>query len=149
MQVIDKARLSMRRDGNLTQWSNGYPDRRLMADETRRGDCHVLTTPGGDIVGTFCLVEGPDPTYARIEGAWLNDAPYHVIHRLAADGSVKGIAARCIAWCKQHCATDLRIDTHADNRAMRHILQREGFTRCGIIRVGDGTPRIAYQLINK
>ena len=39
----------------------------------------------------------------------------------------------------------MRADTHADNKVMQHLLESEGFTRCGIIHVADGTPRIAYQ----
>ena len=33
----------------------------------------------------------------------------------------------------------------ADNQIMQHLLEKNGFTRCGIIHVADGTPRIAYQ----
>ena len=28
---------------------------------------------------------------------------------------------------------------------MQHILEKQGFVRCGIIYVANGTPRIAYQ----
>ena len=28
---------------------------------------------------------------------------------------------------------------------MQHVLESNGFTRCGIIHVADGSPRIAYQ----
>lgn len=30
----------------------------------------------------------------------------------------------------------------------QHLLESEGFTRCGIIHVEDGTPRIAYQRLS-
>ena len=33
------------------------------------------------------------------DGIWQNNSPYGVIHRLAGDGSVKGIGAHCINWC--------------------------------------------------
>ena len=36
-------------------------------------------------------------------------------------------------------------DTHADNKAMRHILEKTGLIRCGVIHVADGSPRFAYQ----
>lgn len=145
MQVIDKARLQMRRDGNATQWSNDYPQLQLMAEEITRGHCYIALYEDR-IVATFCLVEGPDPTYTSIEGAWLNDAPYHVIHRMASDGSLRGVGSRCIEWCRRQCGTDLRIDTHADNHRMQWVVARAGFTRCGIIYVSDGSPRLAYQL---
>ena len=35
--------------------------------------------------------------------------------------------------------------THADNKIMQHLLEKNGFTRCGVIHVRDGSPRFAYQ----
>ena len=40
---------------------------------------------------------------------------------------------------------ELRADTHADNKIMQHLLEKNGFTRCGVIHVADGSPRFAYQ----
>ena len=40
----------------------------------------------------------------------------------------------------------LRIDTHADNHIMQHLILQCGFTRRGIIYVRDGSPRIAYEM---
>ena len=99
------------------------------------------------IVGTFCFVPSPDPFYAIIEdGAWLNDDSYYVIHRIASDGSYKGIGDICLNWCaKQH--PNLRADTHKDNIIMQNLLTRNGFIRCGIVYVSNGTARIAYQKI--
>ena len=31
---------------------------------------------------------------------------------------------------------------------MQHLIERSGFTRCGIVYMEDGSPRIAYQLSN-
>lgn len=41
----------------------------------------------------------------------------------------------------------MRIDTHADNHIMQHVIEKAGFQRCGIIFTDDGTPRIAYQKV--
>lgn len=87
---------------------------------------------------------GIEPNYAKIEeGEWLNDKPYGVIHRLSSSGQRKGIADICIRWCLQQCP-NVRVDTHQDNRIMQKILEN-GFQRCGIIYVEDGSPRIAFQ----
>ena len=98
------------------------------------------------MLGVFAFILGVDPTYQVIEdGAWLNDTlPYGTIHRLASSGKSKGVASAVIEWCLEHCQS-LRADTHADNQIMQHLLEKNGFTRCGIIHVADGTPRIAYQ----
>ena len=122
-------------DAAPNQWINGYPQRGLIADEISRGHCYVCESPEKRTVGTFCFVPSPDPNYARIEdGAWLDDKPYHVIHRIASDGSEKGIFQACINWCASR-DSNLRADTHADNKVMQHLLEQNGFIRCGIIYV--------------
>ena len=36
-------------------------------------------------------------------------------------------------------------DTHEKNLPMQRVFQKNGFLRCGLIRVEDGTERIAFQ----
>lgn len=147
MEIFEAARRFMESTGNPNQWINGYPQRALIAEEISQEHCYVCQDEEGKTIGTFCFVPSPDPNYACIEdGAWLIDAPYHVIHRLASDGSEKGIFKACIDWCALQ-DTNLRADTHADNKVMQHLLEKNGFIRCGIIYVSNGTPRIAYQRV--
>ena len=132
MEIFEAARRFMADTGNPNQWINGYPQRELIADEINGGHCYVCENRKGNTIGTFCFVPSPDPNYARIEGgAWLNDAPYHVIHRLASDGSEKGIFKACIDWCASR-DSNLRADTHADNKVMQHLLEQNGFIRCDL-----------------
>ncbi len=145
MDIFDKARTFMRKSGNPTQWADGYPQQELIVKEIECGHCHVCCTTDGKDVATFCLVEGPDPTYSNIyDGRWIDDKPYHVVHRLASDGSVKGAGRFCMEWCLARCAS-LRVDTHADNRPMQDLALHCGFIQCGRIRVENGSWRIAYQ----
>lgn len=51
-------------------------------------------------------------------------------------------------YCKAQIP-HLRIDTHEDNKVMQHVLEKYGFVRCGIVYVSDGSPRIAYELLEK
>ncbi|MFR4020990.1 MAG: N-acetyltransferase, partial [Clostridia bacterium] len=103
----------------------------------------------GKIVGTFTLIFGEDPTYQIIEkGAWHSQQPYGAIHRVASDGTAKGVAGACFDFCKEK-ADYLRIDTHADNRPMQAAVLRYGFRQCGIIYTRDGSPRIAYDYLVK
>lgn len=148
MEIFDCARRFMQANGNAGQWTNGYPQRELMAREIDAGHCYICRDGSGRIAGTFCFSTGEDPTYLRIEdGEWLNTHDtYSVIHRIASDGSCKNLFAHCLAWCAGH-STNIRIDTHADNSVMRHLLQKHGFTRCGIIYTLAGSPRIAYQRV--
>ena len=50
----------------------------------------------------------------------------------------------CVNYALQH-SDNIKIDTHHDNKVMQHQLEKEGFVRCGIIKLENGEPRIAYQ----
>ena len=145
MEIFEIAKVFMKQTGNPHQWINGYPQREYIMSEITSGHCRVCLSEEEKVIATFCFIPGPDVTYAQIsDGEWLSDAPYHVIHRLASDGSCSGIAKTCIDWCGEY-SFSLRADTHADNKVMQHLLEKNGFLRCGIIRVANGTLRIAYQ----
>jgi hypothetical protein len=145
MAIYTIAREHMCRTGNPTQWCDGYPAESFIVEEILAGHSFVCENEANKVVGTCCLVYGEDPTYTRIyEGQWLNDKPYVTLHRIASSGIEKGVAKYCIEWCfTQH--SNIRVDTHRDNRIMQHILQSMGFTYCGIIFVSNGSERLAYQ----
>lgn len=145
MEAYAYARQFMRETGNANQWVDGYPRREMIVKDITDRNCHVCVDPVFGIVGVFFFRIGEDRTYAKIyEGHWLNDNPYGVVHRIATNGKVKGIADYCLDWCLQQSG-NMRIDTHRDNRVMQHILRKNGYTECGIIYIDDGTERIAFQ----
>jgi hypothetical protein len=47
-------------------------------------------------------------------------------------------------FCFSH-DTNIRIDTHHDNKIMQHNILKHGFTYCGIIYLLSGDARLAYQ----
>ena len=144
LELYAIARAYMARSGNPNQWPETYPGQELLEGDMERASLYVVER-GGMVCGAFVLALGEDAGYAAIrDGAWLRDGPYGTIHRLAGDGVHRGIFEECMDFCRKS-APDLRADTHADNRIMQHLLEKNGFTRCGIIHVADGTPRIAYQ----
>lgn len=147
MEIYDYARAFMRANGNATQWIDGYPSESLIRQEVEDGHSFVCIDELGETVGTFCFIWGDDPTYLHIyDGAWLSDEPYGVIHRMATGGNRKGVSSACLDWCFERCS-NIRVDTHRDNKVMQHILTKYGFQPCGIIFVKNGTERIAYQRI--
>ena len=50
-------------------------------------------------------------------------------------------------WCGERIS-NIRIDTHRDNRIMQKLISRSGFSYCGIILLADGAERLAYQRIS-
>ena len=146
LEIYDYARAFMRSTGNPTQWSRGYPSRELLLADIEEGVSFVAEEEGV-IHGTFMFYNGKDGIYDVIEdGAWLNDEPYAVIHRIAGDGQIKGLLSMAVEYGSQF-SDNLRMDTHRDNRVMQHTLEKNGFVRCGIIHLENGDPRIAYHRI--
>ncbi len=146
LEIYRAAREFMKRSGNPTQWGSVYPPEEIVKDDIALGLSHVLTEDG-EVHGVFALCPGPDPTYASIDGAWLNDGAYAAIHRIATDGRIHG-AVRAAADYARSMYGNVRADTHRDNKIMQKKLSECGFLRCGIIITHDGTPRIAYQTRN-
>ena len=144
LEIYADARAFMRAHGNPDQWGENYPPEEMIREDVATGRSYVCVE-GEEILGVFYYAEGDDLTYAVIEdGAWLNDAPYGVIHRIAVVARGRGVAAACFAFGVSRCR-NLKIDTHADNLPMQKSLEKNGFVRCGTIYLADGSPRIAYQ----
>lgn len=143
-QIYAYAREQMRKNGNPNQWGNSRPTISVLLEDIHSGKSYLIEE-SGRICGVFAFSIGADPTYRVIEqGAWLNEAPYGVIHRLAGSEESKGIFSACLSYCLSQIP-NLRIDTHQDNLIMQHLLEKNGFRKCGIIYVDDGSPRLAYQ----
>lgn len=145
MELCAEARCIMRSDGNMSQWTNGYPSEEIICKDIDAAVGYVIDC-GGTVEGYFAFIPGVEKTYLKIEGGqWLDDdKPYCTIHRLASSRSSHGIADACFEWCWEQCR-NLRIDTHEDNRIMRHCIEKYGFIYCGVIHLLDGAPRLAFQ----
>lgn len=146
MNIYAIARKYMADNGNATQWHDSYPDRELLEKDIQKEQLFVCEEKN-TVHGVFAFLIGPDATYSYIEdGAWKSDDLYGTIHRVASDATEKGIFRQCFDFCKAKIP-NLRIDTHKNNHTMQHLIEKNGFERCGIIYVEDATPRIAYQYV--
>lgn len=145
LETYRRARQFMREHGDPDQWGDRWPPEPLVREDIRLARSQVVEA-GGRLAGVFVFLPGPDPTYRVIEdGAWLSDAPYGVIHRIASAQVVPGVGRAAIGWAWQRIP-HLRIDTHPDNVVMQNLLAGCGFQRCGIIHVPqDPAPRWAYE----
>lgn len=145
MDMYAIARTFMQQNGNPNQWVNDYPSQALIESEIATKHSFVCQNDNGKIIGTFCFILGDDPTYTTIyDGAWLNNAPYGTVHRIASSGVQKGVAKTCFDWCFTQIP-NVRVDTHRENTVMQHLLTQYGFRYCGIIHLANGAERLAYQ----
>lgn len=143
-EVFAYARDFMARTGNPNQWAAGYPSEEQIRADIDCGSSYVVLR-NKDIVATFVLRGGVDATYNNIyDGQWLNDKPYGTIHRVAGNGTAKGIFHIAMQMARR-IYHDIRIDTHRDNKVMQHAIQKEGFRYCGIIHCWNGSERLAFQ----
>lgn len=147
--IFEAGKRKMRASGNMKQWTGNYPSDEVLQNDLKRGASHVVMD-GPDIVATFVLAIGEDPTYRNIyEGRWLDNVlPYGTIHRIASLEGYRGIGHFVFNWSFRQI-NNLRVDTHRDNTPMRKLLEKEGFTYCGIIYLMNGDERLAYQQIKK
>ena len=124
------ARAFMAANGNPDQWGTSSPPRYVLEEDIRKKRLFICER-NRSVCGAFALVFGDDPTYARIEGgAWRSDAPYGTIHRIAGKETERGIFEECLSWCREQTG-HIRIDTHEKNAVMRHLIEKNGFVRCG------------------
>ncbi|MCM1488005.1 MAG: GNAT family N-acetyltransferase [Firmicutes bacterium] len=142
-KIYADAREKMKREGNPCQWGSTHPPKEMILEDFKQGTGYVAVE-NGEICGVFAFIIGEDPTYVNIEGEWLNNEEYGTIHRIAGSRKASGVLKAALDHCSRLCP-NIKIDTHEDNKIMQHLLEKLGFSRCGIIYVMDGTPRIAYQ----
>lgn len=145
LELYNIGRAAMRANGNMVQWVNGYPGSTSAEADLAQNVLYVITRDGVP-EAVFTLIIGEEPNYRVIEGGeWHSAGPYGTIHRMASSGRVRGMLQACVEFCKTKTGY-IRIDTHADNRAMLGSIAKAGFRRCGTVYMGDGTPRIAFDL---
>ncbi len=142
MSIYNHAKQFMIDTGNPKQWSGNYLTLELIKEDIKRNISYVYEVDG-EIHGVFVFIIGEDPTYKVIDGKWKSDMLYGTIHRIAGDGKVKGVFKECINFCKEQIA-HLRIDTHKDNKIMRHLILKNKFEYSGIIYLANGSERLAY-----
>ena len=143
MKIYDYACDFMRKNGNPTQWGYNYPPREWIKHDIETGKSFVLADEK-TIAAVFYYAIETEPTYSKIDGEWLNDKPYGIVHRIARGPNNAGAGEICLNWCYENCG-NLRIDTHKDNQPMLVQLKKLGFVYCGIVWMDDGSERLAFQ----
>ena len=152
MEIIEEARRTIAALG-INQWQDGNPSRQRIAQDIQEGASYLVESDG-EICGTFALFPANDPTYVKIyEGNWRTEGPYVAMHRvaIALRHRGKGIAEKMMGFAadfaKERGFFTLRIDTHEGNKVMRRMLEKNGFSYCGVIYLLNGDPRVAYDKI--
>ena len=102
LEIYAGARNFMRESGNPTQWQGGYPYPEVVQSDIEGGILRVIEEDG-ELYGVFAFITEGDTDYASIDGAWLNDRPYGVIHRIAVAKHGVGVASFCFDYAFRAC----------------------------------------------
>ncbi|WP_292010568.1 GNAT family N-acetyltransferase [Chryseobacterium sp.] len=146
-QAIERRRL----DGS-TQWQDGYPNQQTVESDIEKGFGYVLTVDDQVAVYT-ALIFNDEPAYSTIEGAWLSDGEFLVIHRVAVleefagQGLVKKLFELIEDFTKSKGVASIKVDTNYDNIAMLKILENLGYSYCGEVLLRGGMRKAFEKII--
>lgn len=146
--AIIQAAKDFQREQGFTQWTDDYPNESTILNDIQTNKGYVLTA-GHEIAGYMCIDFSGEPAYANIEGKWNTELPYAVVHRMAFSKKYrgKGLSHTAMALVENLCLSQniksIRIDTDFQNMRMQHILEKCGFSKCGVI-VFQGSGKLAY-----
>ena len=151
-RVIDEGRMFQKEQGFI-QWTDDYPNEQTILDDIDAEKGYILTSDHR-IAGYMCIDFDGEPAYENIEGAWNSNQPYAVVHRMAFSREYRGCGLSGIAWslieklCISKSVHYIRVDTDFPNTRMQHILEKNGFSRCGVV-IFQGSGKLAYDKILK
>ena len=99
LAIYAYARKYMKEHGNPDQWRDSYPPVSLTTQDIQSDClyvCIIQIEEDEQIGGVFYFHREEDPDYQTIDGSWLNDRPYAVVHRVATAPGTKGVATFCL-----------------------------------------------------
>ncbi|WP_428228746.1 GNAT family N-acetyltransferase [Flavobacterium sp.] len=146
--ILQDAIEQRRLDGS-SQWQDGYPNELSIINDINKGYGYVLTE-NGTILCYAAIIFDKEPAYEDIEGKWLTDGNYAVVHRVAASklAKGKGIATKLFKNIEEICLTNniysIKVDTNFDNIPMLKILDKLDYTYCGEVYF-RGSARKAFE----
>ncbi|CAD7815307.1 hypothetical protein CHRY9390_02951 [Chryseobacterium aquaeductus] len=141
-EIIQQS-IERRRINGSSQWQNGYPNEQTVESDISKNFGYVLTIDNRVAV-YVALIFNDEPAYSSIEGAWLTNGEFVVIHRVAVSeefsgqGLVKKLFDYIEEFVKSENVASIKVDTNFDNPAMLKILETKGYVYCGEVYLAGG-----------
>tara|TARA_R110000868_G_scaffold121097_6_gene321368 strand:- start:2913 stop:3428 length:516 start_codon:yes stop_codon:yes gene_type:complete len=149
-EILQQA-IRRRKEEGSAQWQDGYPNPEVVQKDIEKGQGFVLVD-GEAIIGYSAVMINDEPAYDGIEGKWLTNDDFVVIHRVALSDNYlgKGLAKMIIGYVEdfalQNNIYSVKADTNFDNIPMMKIFEKSGYTLCGEV-FFRGAPRKAYEKV--
>ncbi|ADQ16127.1 GCN5-related N-acetyltransferase [Leadbetterella byssophila DSM 17132] len=148
--IIQYAIEQRRKDGSK-QWQDGYPNPTSIQNDYDKGYAYVMEEEGV-LFAYGAVIFDIEPAYEEIEGKWLTNGPYLVVHRVAAapEAKGKGIGTQFFKALEDLSLNkgvySIKVDTNFDNAPMLRILKKLGYTYCGEVYF-RGSARKAFEKV--
>ncbi|MCA6066297.1 GNAT family N-acetyltransferase [Chryseobacterium sp. RG1] len=149
--ILQQAIERRRQDGS-TQWQQGYPNMDTVESDIAKGFGYVMTVDG-EIAVYAALIMNDEPAYSTIEGEWLSNGEFVVVHRVAVDekfagqGMVKKLFDHIEEFTRSNGIQSVKVDTNYDNIAMLKILEGKGYSYCGEVFLSGGMRKAFEKII--
>jgi RimJ/RimL family protein N-acetyltransferase len=149
--VILQQAIKRRKNEGSNQWQDGYPNLEVVKNDIQNNYGYILTE-AKIIIGYCAIVINYEPEYLNIEGKWLTNADFVVVHRIAISEKHigKGLSKTILDFIEDLARKinihSIKVDTNHDNIAMMKIFDKCGFSFCGIVHF-RGSPRRAYEKV--
>ncbi|WP_432710134.1 GNAT family N-acetyltransferase [Pedobacter sp.] len=149
-ELLQQAIIRRKEDGSK-QWQDGYPNVNVVQNDIADGAGFVLTD-GETIAGYCAVIINNEPAYEGIQGKWLTNDDFIVIHRIAIAENYlgKGLARKIMTSVEEYALDNhiysIKVDTNFDNIAMMKTFDRQGYVYCGEVYFRN-SPRKAYEKV--
>ena len=150
--ILQHAILRRKNDGS-TQWQDGYPNPEIVNNDILKGAGYVLVQDQ-TIIGYTAVYINDEPAYENIQGKWLTNNDFLVVHRIAIGESQtgKGLAKMILKYVEELALEkniySIKADTNFDNLPMLHLFENLGYQYCGEV-FFRGSARKAFEKILK
>lgn len=146
--IIEKAKVFLK-ENKIDQWQNGYPNIEGVYSDYKNQTGYLMKDDKENCIAYVSISLEKDLPY-EASNEWKCNNTYSSAHRVVIDtdyhgkGYAKDLFRLILEKSKElgvHC---VRIDTHPDNKAMIHVIEKSGFIRRGNVMVSDGL-RYAFE----
>lgn len=148
--ILQDAIIRRKNDGSR-QWQDGYPNLETVKSDIEKGFGYVLLVDG-IVAGYSALILNDEPAYNDIEGEWLTNGDFLVVHRVAISDKFagKGLSKNIFTFiedvAKENSTFSIKVDTNFDNLVMLAILENFGYQYCGEVHF-RGSARKAFEKV--
>lgn len=143
--------IARRKEDGSEQWQDGYPNEQSIRNDLANGSAYVLVD-NDKIIAYAAIIFDIEPAYNDIQGTWLTNGEYVVVHRVATSNEVigKGVATHLFKLIEdlaiESKVYSIKVDTNFDNVPMLKILDKLDYTYCGEV-FFRGSARKAFEKV--